>query len=370
MFRIKRILIPSPVQSGTPRRFNFAALACSTALLLSAGFATRLLSAETPLTKLQEKWFLAGSNSQAYQFTSDPITTHDGQPSQQLSRTMEEASGFGTVMQNRIPTEFLGKRVRMSAWVKAEVVKGWAGLWMRVDGKGNGAPLAADNMSERPIQGTLDWKRYEVVLDIAPEAQNLALGLLMDGKGRVWMNDLKLEVVDPQVSTTGGGWREPPSEFNPTGWNLSGPQHQSYLTRLDSDNPFQGKPSHLLASAEKVQAGFGMLMQMFKGAACHGKRVRLSAWVKSENVRNRAGLWMNVLGKLNGQAESTAFDNMENRPIKGTSDWRKVDVVLDVASETQSISLGLLLKGEGKVWMAEPTLEIVDQSIPATAMLP
>jgi hypothetical protein len=296
MFRIKRLLIPSAIQSGTPRRFNLAALACSTVLLLSAGFTTHLLRAET--SQGQERWYLSSAERKEYQFASDPTITHSGKPSQRLFSTTEEAPGFGTVMQNIIPTAFLGKRVRMSAWVKAEELRSWAGLWMRVDGKGNGAPLAMDNMNERPIQGTQDWTRYELVLDVAPEAQNIALGLLLTGKGRVWLDDLKLEAVDTQVPVTGGAWRQLPAEFSSTGWSLSGPQYQSYLTRLDPETPYNGKPSHLLASKEAVKEGSGLLIQMFHGQTYLGKRVRLSAWVKSENVKNQASLWMTVMGKM------------------------------------------------------------------------
>jgi hypothetical protein len=64
----------------------------------------------------------------------------------------------------------------------------------------------------------------------------------------------------------------------------------------------------------------------------------------------------------------TAFDNMENRAIKGTHDWKRCEVVLDVAPSSQDICLGILVHGKGKVWMTEPTLEIVDGSVPSTNM--
>jgi hypothetical protein len=46
--------------------------------------------------------------------------------------------GFGTLMQDFRAKQYVGKRVRFSAFVKSENVEGWAGLWMRVD-KGEGA---------------------------------------------------------------------------------------------------------------------------------------------------------------------------------------------------------------------------------------
>jgi hypothetical protein len=86
--------------------------------------------------------------------------------------------------------------------VKSEDIKDWAGLWMRVDGN-KGKILAFDNMQDRPIEGTLDWHRVEVTLDIDENAQNLAFGILLVGKGTAWIDDLNFEVVDSSVPVTG-----------------------------------------------------------------------------------------------------------------------------------------------------------------------
>ena len=104
-------------------------------------------------------------------------------------------------------------------------------------------------------------------------------------------------------------------------------------------------------------------MQMFKGMEFLGKRVRLTAWVKADNVTDWAGVWMRVDGPNDG---STAFDNMQPRPIKGSTDWKRYQIVLDVAPESSAIALGILVSGKGKVWMAEPMLEVVDASVPVT----
>jgi hypothetical protein len=105
-------------------------------------------------------------------------------------------------MQTFAPGSLLGKRVRFSGYVRSREVTGWAGLWMRVDGP-NGETLAFDNMQKRAIKGTGDWKEYQIVLDVPASAQKIAFGLLLAGKGGVWMDDLKFEVVGTDVPTTG-----------------------------------------------------------------------------------------------------------------------------------------------------------------------
>jgi hypothetical protein len=58
-------------------------------------------------------------------------------------------------------------------------------------------------MGGRPIKGTADWKKYEIVLDVPEESSQIAFGILMKGKGRVWLDDITFEVVDNKVESTG-----------------------------------------------------------------------------------------------------------------------------------------------------------------------
>ena len=62
--------------------------------------------------------------------------------------------------------------------------------------------LAFDNMAARPIRGTVDWQRYDVVLDVPAEAKAIALGVLLTGTGEVFVADFKLETVGLDVDTT------------------------------------------------------------------------------------------------------------------------------------------------------------------------
>jgi hypothetical protein len=95
--------------------------------------------------------------------------------------------------------EYRGKRVRLSGWLKT-VDAGEAGLWMRVDGEQR--MLAFDNMSDRVVSGTTDWKMYSVVLDVPDDAKNIFLGVLLTGKGQTWADDLTFEVVGRKIAVT------------------------------------------------------------------------------------------------------------------------------------------------------------------------
>jgi hypothetical protein len=152
--------------------------------------------------QIPKGWVARGTNPENYDMRADLTVRHGGKASGHIkSKASATAEGFGTMMQRIKADSYRGKRVRLSAYIKGESVENWAGLWMRVDGE-QGDPLSFDNMGNRPIKGTTDWKKYEVVLDVPASSRNIAFGVLLDGKGQVWMDDLQLEVVGQDVAST------------------------------------------------------------------------------------------------------------------------------------------------------------------------
>ena len=96
---------------------------------------------------------------------------------------------------------FRGKRLKFTGYVKTLDVVGTANLWFRVDGD-SGKLLAFDNMQNRPIKGTTDWKEYSVVLDVPETATALAFGIFVQGAGMAWLNDVQLIEVSSSVKST------------------------------------------------------------------------------------------------------------------------------------------------------------------------
>jgi hypothetical protein len=162
------------------------------------------LPAQTQSTKkpaAPEGWLLAGSNPGNYETGLDPQASYHGFPSAYLKAKQSAIEGFGTLMQEFSAERYAGKRVRLTASVKAEEVAEWAGLWMRVD-KGSAA-VSFDNMKDRPIKGTATWQNYEVILDVPQDATAIAFGILLNKSGSVWLNSVKFESVGLDVPATG-----------------------------------------------------------------------------------------------------------------------------------------------------------------------
>jgi hypothetical protein len=125
-----------------------------------------------------------------------------------IKRDTEQAGPFGNVMQGIDAAPFRGKRVRYRAAVRTEIdgEEGAAQLWMRVDlaaEKGQNKIGFFDNMANRPIRRK-DWDYYEIVGDIAEDAEAICVGMFLRGSGQAWMDDVSLAIVGQDVKVTGG----------------------------------------------------------------------------------------------------------------------------------------------------------------------
>ncbi len=147
-------------------------------------------------------WYVTESAPQLYEASVDTSAPCEGTRSASLRSRTDNPNGYGTFMQAFGAQDYRGKRLRFSAAVRAKDVKGWAGLWMRVESADPKQPLGFDNMQSRALVGTLGCQRYDVVLDVPQEATYITAGLLLSGTGNAWLDGVRFEVVGPQVAVT------------------------------------------------------------------------------------------------------------------------------------------------------------------------
>lgn len=167
-----------------------------TSVLLSAMTVT-LISFDLP-----KGWLKAGSEPKSYDMGIDKGAGQDGKNAATIKSIDRKINGFGTLMQTCLPDKYLGKKIRMSGYVKSKDVDDKAGLWLRVDQANSRESLSFDNMLDRAIKGTTGWKKYEIILDVPSNASNLAYGALLVGTGQIWFDNLNFEVVDNAVPST------------------------------------------------------------------------------------------------------------------------------------------------------------------------
>lgn len=146
-------------------------------------------------------WNKHESHDGSYEVSLDSGVRYAGTSSGRINSRFH-SRGFGTLMQAIKADLYLGKRLRLTGYVKTVGVNDSVGLWMRVDGPANEV-LAFDNMEGRRIHGTFDWVRMQVVLDVPDQAIAIAFGLLLIGQGNAWVDDVTLATVSRRVKITG-----------------------------------------------------------------------------------------------------------------------------------------------------------------------
>lgn len=199
----KRIVMMNREKTKSQKRWYALFLVPVVAVLLMSFGSRAEVSSQTAVERVPEGWILAGTAPKDYQVSVLPEKREGNNVVLLESGANPDPSKFGTLSQYCSADQYLGKRVRMTGYLKSENVKNWAGMWFRVDdSKQKDVAMSFDNMSDRPIKNTTDWKKYEIVLDVPQQAGAMAFGVLLEGSGKVWISGISFEVVDQSVPTT------------------------------------------------------------------------------------------------------------------------------------------------------------------------
>ena len=123
---------------------------------------------------------------------------------------------------------------------------------------------------------------------------------------------------------------------------------------------------NITLNCEATHEGFVGAMQTFSATSYRGQRVRFSALIKGEGIEGWGGIWVRV---DDTDKPGSAFDNMQDRAVKGTADWTPYSIVLDVSNNAQAISFGTLTSGKGQLWISDLRFEVVDRTVPVTGRM-
>jgi C-terminal processing protease CtpA/Prc len=127
----------------------------------------------------------------------DGETVHGGHGAVRLERDADSPGEFTTITK-RIPVDFAGEWIEFRGFLRTEGVTGYAGLWMREDGRGGAVQF--DNMQDRGVKGDTEWTEYTIRLPLDDRGVELYFGVLVAGEGTVWADDLQLLVDGKPVA--------------------------------------------------------------------------------------------------------------------------------------------------------------------------
>jgi len=127
------------------------------------------------------------------------------------------------------------------------------------------------------------------------------------------------------------------------------------LGRVDADYAAKVRPVYQAATdLRPAQAGFGVATGTFPVKAAAGRRITFSGAIKTTDLDGFAGLWW----RADGPTGVLAFDNMQARAVKGTTDWKRYEIVLDIPRDTVNINFGVLMPGKGTAWFDDLRVEL------------
>jgi hypothetical protein len=93
-----------------------------------------------------------------------------------------------------------------------------------------------------------------------------------------------------------------------------------------------------------------------------GKRLRLNAQLRVKGEEASAGLWLTA-----SRREWHLTDGMYDRLLRETEGLVSESLVIDVPTDTEYLSYGIWMIGDGECEMLDPCLSIVNQSVAVTA---
>jgi RNA polymerase sigma factor (sigma-70 family) len=140
-------------------------------------------------------WFL--SDAKEFDSGIDATDSHSGNECTYLKSIASKPKTFGFLSKSISAGPYLGKRLKMSAFVKTKLEnEASAQLWLRADGAWKNRAGCFDNMYERAIEGTTEWVKYEVAVDVPATANRVVFGVLLNGIGEVWIDEVSLAFLD------------------------------------------------------------------------------------------------------------------------------------------------------------------------------
>jgi len=124
-----------------------------------------------------------------------------------------------------------------------------------------------------------------------------------------------------------------------------------------------GKKSAYISSKVTNSKEFATISRMYHYInKVKGKRIQMSAYIKTLNVKKEAGLWM----RINLDNNNFIVDNMSGRSASSTNNWKMYSIVLDVPNNAKSIRFGAIFEGSGKAWYDDFNFKIVGRDIDTT----
>jgi hypothetical protein len=323
-----------------------------------------------------EGWVVAGAAASEYTAAADATVAREGRATVVFRPIGDTGSRYATFMTGLDCAPFRAHRVRASVWVRTIGVTGRGDFWLRAqapDSPADGAGMASTRQRLRPDG---EFGRYDLVLDVPQECDRLQLGVGLGGPGMLWMDGVRVDLIDgasasamqsPSGPANATNPASPANPANPAnapvdGWWLRGDGRDEYSFGRDTVVAHEGRPSVAMAPRGLPSGVYGGLVRDWDATPWRGRRVRVSAWVRSEAVT--------MVGEFSVSVSSTASPakapprQMASRRLAPSSDFASYQLELVVPPDALAVSLAVGVAGPGKIWVEGGRIDPADAAVP------
>ena len=151
------------------------------------------------------------------------------------------------------------------------------------------------------------------------------------------------------------------AQILPKAWTKSGTWAGSYTMEIKANEGINESKAIVLESVGKDIYGSGAVIQTINARNYLGKRVKLSAFIRTENVKDFACLILSPQNKID-DFWNNSFNNSEDKKtfLQGSHAFKKIESYLNVSDNAGNLVIGAMIKGEGKIWIDNINLEIIE----------
>jgi len=108
----------------------------------------------------------------------------------------------------------------------------------------------------------------------------------------------------------------------------------------------------------------GELIQFIAADPHRNRRVRFSVYLKTSEVQSAY-----IFFAVHSPDSAIAYANNNPQALHENTDWTLCQLTLDIAENSRNLDFGVILSGQGRLWIDDGTLEIVNASIASNDLI-
>ncbi len=210
-----------------------------------------------------------------------------------------------------------------------------------------------------------DWVQRTLRLYVAPSTDYLIVRFGIFGSGQVMFDDASLtlgvaERPAPLPLRT-NLLADPGFEQGALPWELSIPIYPGFTAEPDTRNPHSGTYCFHFNGEHGLVSGRAGVSQVIGNRSIAGKRIKFSAWCRSDSLRSQVFLTLYFHRRVGSNSE------VSPDRVTGTMPWTQMTLEADVPPDTFEVWALLEYSAPvaGHAWFDDASLEILGPAKPA-----